>query len=117
MTQIHIAVAGKTLTATLNDSPAAQDFLALLPLKLELEDYHGIEKISDLPKKLRRDQSPEGFAARAGDITYYAPWGNLAIFYRDFDYARGLVPLGHINADISALRGRGPITATFSLAE
>jgi hypothetical protein len=31
-----------------------------------------------------------------GDITYYAPWGNLAIFYRDFGYSPGLVRLGHI---------------------
>jgi len=38
-----------------------------------------------------------------GDITYYAPWGNLAIFYRDFDYSRGLVRLGRIDSGIEAL--------------
>jgi len=26
--------------------------------------------------------------AEAGDITYYAPWGNLALFYRDFALLR-----------------------------
>ncbi|WP_337926728.1 cyclophilin-like fold protein [Paenibacillus caui] len=31
-------------------------------------------------------------------ITYYAPWGNLAIFYRDFRYSSGLIKLGSIDA-------------------
>jgi hypothetical protein len=33
--------------------------------------------------------APAGSDPSVGDITYYAP-GNLAIFYRDFGYSRGL---------------------------
>ena len=44
-----------------------------------------------------------------GDITYYAPWGNLAIFYRDQPYARGLVSLGRIESGIDALKAGGPL--------
>jgi Cyclophilin-like family len=29
-----------------------------------------------------------------GDIAYYAPWGNLALFYKDFGYSNGLITLG-----------------------
>ncbi|MEV4333429.1 cyclophilin-like fold protein [Streptomyces sp. NPDC049597] len=37
-------------------------------------------------------------AAKAGDLIYYAPWGNLAIFYRDGGAApdTGLIVLGQI---------------------
>jgi hypothetical protein len=37
---------------------------------------------------------PAGSEASVGDITYYAPWENLAIFYNDFGYASRLVILG-----------------------
>lgn len=26
----------------------------------------------------------------------YAPWGNLSLFYEDFGFSQGLVPLGHV---------------------
>ncbi|MNU08615.1 hypothetical protein D3C72_2547400 [compost metagenome] len=38
-----------------------------------------------------------------GDLTYYAPWGNLAIFYKDFDYSSGLIHLGVIESGIDRL--------------
>lgn len=82
--------------ATLNDSKAASDFIVLLPLTLTLEEYAGTEKISELPKRLSTGSSPDGTSASIGDVTYYAPWGNLAIFYRDFGYAKGLIKLGRI---------------------
>jgi hypothetical protein len=50
-----------------------------------------------------------------GDITYYAPWGNLAIFYEGGEYSRGLVRLGRIDSDIEALAGsRGEVAVTVS---
>lgn len=52
MTEIRVIVGEKTLTATLDTTPVAQDFAALLPLDLTLSDYHGIEKVADLPRKL-----------------------------------------------------------------
>jgi hypothetical protein len=38
-----------------------------------------------------------------GDIAYYAPWGNLAIFHKDFGYSDGLIILGKIDGDVDAL--------------
>lgn len=43
-----------------------------------------------------------------GDIALYAPWGNLAIFYKDFGYARGLIVLARIDTggeNLSKLSG------------
>jgi hypothetical protein len=81
----------------------------MLPLELKLEDYHGIEKIADLPARLPTEGEPAGVDPDVGDITYYAPWGNLAIFYRDFGYAAGLVRLGRLEGSLSALAGNGAV--------
>jgi len=115
--KINIDVEGTTITATLDDSPAARDFASLLPLALTLQDYHSTEKISDLPRRLSTQGAPAGIDPSPGDITYYAPWGNLAIFYKDFGYSRGLVKLGAIVTGGEALNVPGPVTATIRLAE
>jgi hypothetical protein len=115
--KIHIDVEGATITATLDDSPAARDFASLLPLVLTLEDYHSTEKISNLPRKLSTQGAPAGIAPSPGDITYDAPWGNLAIFYKDFGYSSGLVKLGAIVTGGEALNVPGPVKATIRRAE
>jgi hypothetical protein len=98
--KIRIDVDGTSVTATLDETAAARDFVSLLPLTLTLEDYNRTEKISDLPKKLSTQGAPAGVEPSKGDIAYYAPWGNLAIFYKDFPYSRGLVKLGRIDSGI-----------------
>jgi hypothetical protein len=100
--KIRIHVDGARLTATLDDTAASRDFVSLLPLTLTLDDYNGTEKISDLPKKLSTKDAPAGIDPSVDDITYYSPWGNLAIFYKDFAYSRGLVKLGRIDSGIEA---------------
>jgi hypothetical protein len=102
----------RTLTATLADNPTARDFASLLPLTLTLKDYAATEKISDLPKKLSTGDAPAGHEPSAGDIAYYAPWGNLALFHKDFDYSAGLVRLGWIESGVEALRRPGPLKVT-----
>ncbi|MET0066002.1 MAG: cyclophilin-like fold protein [Candidatus Thiodiazotropha sp.] len=103
MIRIHVIVADEILTAKLDDTPSGRDFAALLPLELTLTDYHATEKIADLPRKLDTSQAPPSYTPQAGDITYYAPWGNLAIFYKPFQTASGLVRLGAFNGPIDAL--------------
>lgn len=112
MSYIEIILDGATVTATIEDSAAAEDFLSLLPLTLVLEDYHNTEKISDLPRRLSTEGAPAGIDPEVGDITYYAPWGNLAIFYRDFGYAKGLVRLGRITSGIDQLTRRDTFSVT-----
>jgi hypothetical protein len=102
-------VDGQAVLATLNDTAAARDFAALLPLSLTLTDYARIERIADLPRKLSIEGAPAGVAPDPGDLTYYAPWGNLAIFVEGRDYARGLVRLGRVESGLPALRRSGPL--------
>lgn len=84
---------------------ASRDFLTLLPLTLKVEDYAGAEKISYLPRKLSTQDAPSGSDPSIGDFTLYAPWGNLAIFYKDSGYASGLIGLGKIESGIEKLAG------------
>ena len=114
--KIRLKLGDRVITATLADSKATQDFISLLPLTLTLEDYAGTEKISNLPKKLSTEGTPAGSDPSVGDIAYYAPWGNLAIYYRDFGYSSGLILLGKLDSGIEALAGRGKITVTIDLA-
>lgn len=107
--KIHMDVDGEIATATLEDSAASRDFAALLPMSLTLENYAHIERIADLPRKLSIVDAPAGATPRAGDIAYYAPWGNLAIFVGDGRYARGLVRLGRVDTGLPALQRPGPL--------
>lgn len=109
--KIRISFDGAVLTGSLNNSKAARDFAAILPLTLTLQDYNGTEKISDLPRRLSREGAPDGFEPIAGDIAFYGPWGNLAVFYRGFRYSPGLVSLGHIDAGLEILSRPGSMTA------
>jgi hypothetical protein len=116
--QVRFLIDGAiTLTATLDDTAPARDFVALLPLSLGLDDYAATEKISDLPRRLTTAGAPDGYKASVGDITYYPPWGNLAIFLKDFRYAPGLVRLGQFDSGIERLERSGPISVTVEIVE
>jgi len=101
--KIKISAINAVLTATMLDNATSRDFMSLLPLTLTIKDYAGTEKISDLPRKLSTQGAPSGSDPSVGDITLYAPWGNLAIFYKDFGYASGLIILGKIDSGIEKL--------------
>ncbi len=101
--KIKMTSGSAELTATMLDNATSRDFMSLLPMTLTLEDYAATEKVSDLPRKLSTQGAPPGHDPSIGDITLYAPWGNLAIFYEDFGYASGLIILGKIDSGIDTL--------------
>jgi hypothetical protein len=113
--KLKIAIGQTVLTATMYDNPTSADFISLLPLTLTLQDYAATEKVSDLPKKLTTKDAPAGYKPSVGDITIYAPWGNLAIFYKDFSYSSGLIVVGKIDGDLSVLKQPGSVQATMEL--
>ena len=115
--KIRLAINGRAISATLTTNGAAKDFLSLLPMTLTLDDYAATEKIAYLPRKLSAAGAPAGSDPSVGDVTYYAPWGNLAIFYRDSRYARGLIQLGRIDSGIEGLSVAGPLKATIERME
>jgi hypothetical protein len=110
--KIRLTFDGKALDATLVDNATARDLLTLLPMTLTFEDYASAEKIGYPPRKLSTAGAPAGVDPSVGDIAYYAPWGNLAIFYKDQGYANGLIKLGRIDSGIEALNARGSLKVT-----
>lgn len=98
--QIDIEGSKQPIWVTLTPSQASQDLMKQLPLSLTLKDYAATEKIATLPQKLSTQGATKGYAGQSGDLTYYAPWGNLAFFYQDSDagYANGLIFLGKIDS-------------------
>ena len=51
-----------------------------------------------------------------GDIAYYAPWGNLAIFYRDFGFSDGLILLGRLDDGAETIAAPEPLKVTIERA-
>jgi hypothetical protein len=100
--KLKIMPPDKSITATLVDSPTSRDFVSLLPITLTLKDYASHEEISDLPRRLSIEGAPAGNTPSTGDVSYYSPWGNLAIFYKDFRYSSGLIKLGKIDGGLEA---------------
>jgi len=86
-------------------------------LDLTLSDYHATEKVADLPRELVTRDVPVSYTPKAGDITYYAPWGNLAIFYKPFRTSRRLVRLGAFDGPIDTLLKDGAIAVRIEAAE
>ena len=112
---INIIVGGQTITATMEDNGAARDFLSRLPLEVTLEDYSsGTEKIFYPDPDLNLDDTPRGCEPQAGDITIYEPWGNVAIFCRDWPESNSLIKIGHIDGDgINLLQGTESMNVRF----
>lgn len=116
--KIQMTVDGAVIArATLDNNDSARDFAALLPLDISLKDYAATEKIADLPRKLSVKGAPDAYTPSAGDISYYAPWGNLAMFYRDGDFSSGLVRLARLDSGINAVQHLGSATVRIERAE
>jgi hypothetical protein len=115
--QIRFIFDNRTVTATLKDSASSSDFVGQLPLTVDLEDYAGKEKIAYLPSKLTREGAAVGTSAKMGDISYYAPWGNIIVYYKDSGYAPGLINLGHLDGGLERFTSGGSMTVTIGRVE
>jgi len=114
--QIRLLLNDKSISATLYDNPQTRDFISLLPLSLTMENYAN-ERIAYLPRKLSDKNAPAGSTPKTGDLSYYAPWGNIAVFLEDFRYSRGLLPLGKIDSNLELLQQNGPFSVRIELID
>ena len=112
---VNITVGDRTVTATMEDNAAARDFLSRLPLEVTLNDYNQTtEKIFYPSPALTTAGTARGCVPIPGDITIYAPWGNVAIFCKNGSRSNDLIKIGHIDGDgIEALRVAGDVRVKF----
>ena len=108
---MNITVGDRTITATMEDNAAGRDFLSRLPLEITLEDYNNnTEKIFYPSPALTTEGVTRGCTPTPGDITIYAPWGNMAIFCKSGSRSNDLIKIGRIDGKgIEALNVGGDI--------
>jgi len=108
--KIRITVNKLEVEAILNNSEMSRDFISLLPLDLTMKDLFCREKFAPLPRSI----SSEGIQIQKyeiGDIAYWAPGEDLAIFYRQ-DGQRieeGLYILGRVKNDMAPFDTPGSV--------
>ena len=119
--KINIKVGDKAVTATLIDNPTTRDFVSLLPLTLTMNDLFGREKFAHMPRAI----SAAGERTKTyeiGDIIYWSPGPDVAIYYRHDDQAipdPGIITIGKIDAAVGsfnkAFNVPGSVKATVEL--
>lgn len=111
--KVRISVGDRTITATMEDNAAGRDFLSRLPLEVTLNDYNNTtEKIFYPDPALTTEGVTRGCAPTPGDITIYVPWGNVAIFCKNWSHSNDLIKIGRIDG-IETLNVGGDITVKF----
>ncbi len=101
-TAITMTVGDTVITAELSDSQTTRDFLALLPRTVTLSRYGDREYYGNPGGTL----STEGEAIpdfENGDVTFYPPSGNLAIFFGNENTSNqaNLIRMGKITSELS----------------
>ena len=117
--KINITVSGKTLTATAMDNPTAKDFVSLLPLTMSMEDLFKREKFGHLQKALS-EKGPRKNTYEVGDIAYWSPARDLAIYYHQDGEsipAPGIIPIARINGGMEDFNVPGSVKVSIAAAK
>lgn len=109
--QLQVQFDGGTVVYALNDSSAADALLAQLPLTVEVEDYSTNEKIFYPPLPLDTTDAPPAEGG-AGTLAYYAPWGDVVMFYDSFGPNPSLYELGRV---VSGVEWIGQLSGTITI--
>lgn len=110
-TQIAVTCGDLQVVYALNDSPAAQSLLSQLPLTVAVEDFSTNEKVFYPPQELDTTNTPLAEGG-AGTLTYYAPWGDVVLFYDSFTANGSLYELGEA---VSGAENIGQMSGTITV--
>jgi hypothetical protein len=117
--KIRLRVNDKIITATMIDSKTTREFISLLPLTLNMNDLFRREKYAHLPKAIST-AGKRSFTYAVGDIVYWSPGPDVAIFYRQ-DHERipapGIILMGKIDSGAEALDLAGSVKVTIELVK
>jgi hypothetical protein len=112
--KIRLKIDDKVITATLNDSKIARDFVSLLPLTLTMNDLFRREKFAHLPRAIS-EEGKRTHSYEVGQVVYWSPGPDVAIFYRN-DGEKipdpGIIVIGKIDSGLAALDVAGSVKVT-----
>ena len=117
--KIKINIGGKTLTAILADNATARDFASVLPLTVSMKDLFGREKYGDLPKALS-ENGPRNNRYEVGEIAYWSPDRQFAIYYRQDGEtipSPGIIPIAKIGAGTEVFNVPGSVKVMIEIAK
>ena len=109
--QISVTCGDTQVVYELNDSPAAQSLLSQLPLTVAVEDFSTNEKVFYPPQELDTSDTPLAEGG-AGTLAYYAPWGDVVLFYDSFSANGSLYELGEA---VSGVENIGQMSGTITV--
>jgi hypothetical protein len=117
--KIRLKIDDEVITATMIDSETARDFISLLPLTLTMNDLFRREKFAHLPRAISTE-AKRTHAYEAGDIGYWPPGPDVAIFYRHDGQEipePGIIVIGKIDSGVEALNVPGSVRVTIELSD
>ena len=92
--KMNVSANGGTVVFELNGSQASKDLYAQLPLTVELQNFSTNEKVFYPPEKLETSKTPLAKEGGGGTLAYYAPWGDVVMFYDSYSPNGSLYELG-----------------------
>lgn len=108
--RIDLVAGHEIATVTLDDTPAARAFAAMLPITVDMEDPFGQAKTAQLPRALPLADADRSRSYAAGDLSYWSPSGKIAVVYDALGRsvpAPGLVRLGTVQTGLEAIASAG----------
>lgn len=112
--RIAVRCGSAEVVYSLNDSTAARELFAQLPLELELKPFSDNEMTAYPPEKLDVSDAPLAGSGGRGSLAYYQPWGDLVLFYGGYSGNASLFGLGEAESgseNIEHMQGVATIEA------
>lgn len=113
--KIQIIINGETFTATMENNEAANNFISMLPMTLDMQDLNRNEKYYYISNSLPTDTFvPDKI--NEGDLMLYGS-DCIVLFYDNFSTSYRYTPLGKIDntKGLKDIIGNGNIEITFKV--
>lgn len=102
-TPIRIVIGETVVTGELWDNAPGRALLQRLPLTVTFSDLNSVEKTARLDPPLPMSGMPDGDDPQPRDIGWYAPTGDVVLYYGDVGYWPGIARIGRIGDDIDVI--------------
>lgn len=81
---VKVTSQGHTATFQLYDTVAAKELYDQLPLELDLSNFRDAQWMFYPPERLGVTEREAYHDGKKGELSYYAPWGDVFMLYKDF---------------------------------